>query len=490
MFKIFTIGWEPAFAHALLEPIAKRTGIEFSHGLVGDARRLGIAQGDFPDSTWLALSKPRGERLPAPDVDLLASLESVGIPTVRTMIRGDRVLRHRDPEEALGYATLLAREIIAAVSKEQPSLVLGNFDSLHSAIGLAVAKSRGIPWVALAFSVIPDNLTWFCKGMTPETLVPFERDADERLLTEAREVMLRYRAKAVKIIAYQPPVSARERAQETLQLARNLGRRFTSSLALGVDHFTFPTIHERMSEVGRRFKNRLRFPGEKMLMTPPAGRFVFFPLHMAPESSVDTWAPMYQNQLELASQLSLAVPADMEVVVKLHFSDPDNYSADRLNALLHLPHVRIAHPRAPARAFIENASLVIGIQGTASLEAALLGKPVLLFGDSPYQHFPRSERAQRPDELHAQILRMIERAPPTDDEIVRAFAAYIARYRPGRINDWKLALRDEDLDRLADCFRALKQYVEIPGNREAWYETPPFAASEQRPHQRVIRKID
>jgi hypothetical protein len=219
-----------------------------------------------------------------------------------------------------------------------------------------------------------------------------------------------------------------------------------------------------------------------MLTAPPQTRFVFFPLHMAPESSIDTWAPFYQNQLALMAQLSLAIPVHLEFVVKLHFSDPDNYSRSQLLQLMQLPRLRIARPDASSHAFLKQATLVIGIQGTACLEAALLGKPVLLLGDSPYQHFPRTERAKRPDEVHQQIRRMLELPPRSDEEIVEAFAAYMARYMPGRINDWSRRIEQDELERLSDCFRALRAYVEVPANRESWYKQPAFASG---PHQRL-----
>jgi capsule polysaccharide modification protein KpsS len=214
-----------------------------------------------------------------------------------------------------------------------------------------------------------------------------------------------------------------------------------------------------------------------MITAPPAGRFAFFPLHMAPESSVDTWAPFYQDQLAFAAQVALAMPADVEFVVKLHFSDPDNYSRSRLQALLRLPGVRIAHPGAPGREFIDRATLVVGIQGTASLEAALLGKPVLMFGASPYLPFPRTQRAKRPDELHEQILGMLSAPPPTESEIVEAYSRYIAQFMPGRVNDWARPLEPEHHERFANCFRRLLDHIDQADRRARWYDCPPFAGS-------------
>jgi hypothetical protein len=473
-FSIFTVGWEPPAVGYLLAPIAERTGIQFIHGVLGDARRIEVLSKRFPDRKWMALSKSALEPMPSPDFNLLGSLESVGIPTVRTMVRGDPVLRRRDPNEALAYATLVARRIDRALLETRPDVVLASFDSLHSALSLAVAKSRGIPWVALAFTVIPEHLTGFCRGVTPEQLVPIGRRVDESLRAQARDVLARFRARNVRVMAYRPPESVGQKARQFGSYSRNLLRRFGSRGELGIDRFIFPTAGERLADIVRRTINQLRLPSSRMLQAPPEGQFVFFPLHMAPESTVDTWAPMHQNQLELAAQMSLALPTNVELVVKLHFSDPDNYSRRQLLQLMQLPRVRIAHPKASSRAFIEQASIVAGITGTACLEGALLGKPVLLFGDSPYQHFPRSERASRPEALHGQIRRMLELPSPDDEQIIDAFAAFMARYLPGRLNDWSIPLQTDDLDRLAACFQALRSHVETPGTREAWYGQSPY----------------
>lgn len=286
-FRVFNVGWEPEFIRYLLAPIAERTGIEFTHGIVGDSRRTEIIRKEFSDREWIALSKSATEQLPTPDTELLASLESVGVPTIRSMIQGDRVLRHRRPEESLGYATLLARRLTTELTNSHPDLVLGSFDSLHSALSLAVAKSLLIPWVAMTFTVIPDNLTAFCRGMTPETILPIGRPVDERLRTEAREVFSRYRSKTVKVLAYRPPESLTQRARQTIFHGKNLLKRISRAEALGVDEFTYPTVKERLADISRRSINRRRLPTKRMLRTPPDAPFLFFPLHMAPESSVD-----------------------------------------------------------------------------------------------------------------------------------------------------------------------------------------------------------
>lgn len=474
--NVFTVGWDPYFIDYLLAPIEKHTGINFAHGLVGDASRISYVQKQYPLMKFVSLSKTKQELLPTPDYELLASLECAGVPTVKSMVQGDRVLRHRPESEALGYATLFALRVCKTLKELQPDVVLGSFDSLHSAMSLAVAKSLGIPWVAMAFTVIPDNLTGFCNGLTPNSLVRITRPVDERLRSYAKTLIGNVRSKKQKVVAFRAPSSLIQWVWQYHLHSRNLLRRGQMAGALGIDRFTYPTPWERLYDVARRSVNRLRLPTADMLRSPPETRFIYYPFHMSPESSIDTWAPFYQNQLAFVAQLSLSLPVDVSFVVKLHFSDPDNYSRRQLQQLMKLPRLRIAHPNAPGSAFIEKADLVVGIQGTSCLEAALLGKPVLIFGDSPYQHFPRTERAKRPDELYEQIRHMLDRPPPTDEEIVEAYADYMARYMPGRINDWGRPMEPDELSRLADCFHALRSYIDDSLARTNWYNQPPFVS--------------
>ena len=473
-FSVLTVGWEPYFINELLAPIEKSTGISFTHGLVGDSSRISHAQKQYPLIKFIALSKTNHESLPTPDYALLASLECVGVPTLKSMVRGDRVLRHRPESEASGYATLLARRIRDTLKELQPDVVLASFDSLHAAMSLAISKSLDIPWVALAFTTIPDNLTGFCRGLAPNSLVPIARPVDEPLRSYARTLILNVRSRGQKVMAYRAPTSLTQWARQYIWHCRNLLRRKQKAGILGIDRFAYPSSAERLYDVFRRSFNRLRLPTGKMLRSPPKTPFAYYPFHMAPESSVDTWAPFYQDQLAFVAQLSLSIPADMAFVVKLHFSDPDNYSRWQLEQLMLFPRLHIAHPNAPVRDFIEKSALVVGIQGTSCHEAALLGKPVLLFGDSPYLHFPRTERAKRPYEVHQQILRMLELPPPSDEEIVEAFATYMARYMPGRINDWNHPIEADDLERVSNCFRAIRAYVQDPVNCASWYLQPPF----------------
>jgi hypothetical protein len=469
-FRILTIGWEPSFIRKLGIPVAQKTDIDFIHGLVGDAKRIKRVEELFLSSRFLPLSKFNSEPLPAPDYELLRSLETPGVPTVKTMIQGDRVLRNRPDEISFGYATLLAKNIRKVIREEKPDVVLATFDNLHSSLSLAVARIENVPWLSMSFSAIPKDLTGFCKGVTPNSMIEIERPVDNYLREEAREIISELRGKNIDVLTYLPARTVSQKTRKIFSYAKNLFVRMRGSSSLGYDIYTWPSMLERLQDIARRTANSVFLPRFRLINTPNKTKFAFFPLHMSPESTVDTWAPFYMNQLALIEQISLALPVDMELVVKLHKSDPNNYSRTQLNNLLKLCRVKLADPYSSSHQFITSSEIVFGIQGTACLEAALLGKPVIVFGDSPYIHFPNSERAEQTHKISAQIVRMLEKSAPEDVEIEEAFAVYMSRFMVGRLNNWRTPIQDFELTRLSECFEALRKFMEVPSNVMNWYE--------------------
>jgi hypothetical protein len=155
------------------------------------------------------------------------------------------------------------------------------------------------------------------------------------------------------------------------------------------------------------------------------------------------------------------MPPNMRLLVKVHISDADNYSARQLRQLLRLPNVQLVHPTSASRDFINQAELIIGIQGTICLESALLGKPVLMFGESPYLHFPSVERIGRITDLPMQIRAAIAKPKPGREEILAAYVQYLARYMPARYNDWTKPLNSEEIAKFTSCFERLEKSIRL-----------------------------
>lgn len=133
-------------------------------------------------------------------------------------------------------------------------------------------------------------------------------------------------------------------------------------------------------------------------------RYVFFPFHTEPEVSLLVYGRPYVNQLELIRMLAMSLPVDMQLVVKEHPWMVGKRSLAYYDKLLEIPRVCLADPKMEARALIRRASLVSVITGSVALEAAMLGKPVLTFGDCPYNLLPPTMVRRCEDPRSLQIL--------------------------------------------------------------------------------------
>lgn len=456
-FHVVTVGWEARLIEGILDRVEARGQTRFTH-LVMSPRDRGTKPRPVGAAPMLLL-KDKRMVLPPADPELLASLEATGVPTIHNMIMGDRVVRHLAYEEALRYATLLAVRLRESFEQLRPSAVLGSFDSLHAGMALAVARCDGIPWFAMQFTPFPPGLSSFCTSSTPDTVVPVRRMPLDQVQALAEEVLTEFEQRRLVVPAY---LSANNLLMVVRRLPKHVG---TAAAALRrvlggeFDRFTEYSVWKLSREYVRKRKNLVRLPHDWFLGEPPARPYVFIGLHMQPESTVDVWAPFYADQAHVIETLARAVPPTHRILVKLHKSDADNYSRAYLDRLRRIPAVELVSPFANTRAFIDRAALVAAIQGTIGLEAGLVGKPVIMFGDSPFLDLPSIVRAREPTELQAQIRGLLTATPPSRAAIMEGLVAYLGRYSPGCFFDWEVLPTEEQITELAAQFAALHHYV-------------------------------
>tara|TARA_Y100000588_G_scaffold395054_1_gene519474 strand:+ start:1503 stop:2951 length:1449 start_codon:yes stop_codon:yes gene_type:complete len=110
-------------------------------------------------------------------------------------------------------------------------------------------------------------------------------------------------------------------------------------------------------------------------------RICFIPLHLEPEITLLSVSPEFNNSLEMISWISKAAPADVTLVVKenpISFGVRSRWYYDQLRQI---SNVELADPNVSSWDWIEAASLVATITGTAGTEAVIFRKPVLSFGE-------------------------------------------------------------------------------------------------------------
>ena len=457
-FNITSIGWDALLIEGLLDRIQRQSKIRFTHIVLTDGDAAVLKKKTLRPDVF-PIRKIRSDPLPSPDLDLLAALETDGVPTIHNMILGDRVVCKLPRSDALSYATLLAQRIASILKDTKPDAVIGGFDSLHAGIGLAVCRSLGIPWVAMTFTTIPQGCMAFCDQICPDAQYDIPRPIDESLKSEARAAIEAFESRRMKTPAY---ASSHSLGMVLAKLPTHLAiviKRSVQALDGSLDRFTTQSPMRIALEYIRKRCNTILLPNRLLIRQPSDDRFALFTLHMQPESCIDAWAPFFANQFHLIGQIVRAMPPDMKLLVKLHISDGDNYSPRQLRQIAALPGIELVHPTASSRDFVDRADLVFGIQGTICLESALLGKPVLMFGESPYLHFPSVERVGRITDLPMQIRAAIAKPKPSRKEILDAYAKYLSRFMPARYNDWTESLADEDVAKFAKCFIRLREHL-------------------------------
>jgi len=458
-FHILTVGFGLDLIGRLWDRVESATGFAFSHICHPSVDQHDSVKGDETARLYFVRESLR-TKMPPPARGVLAGLEGPGIPTIHNMIMGDRVVRTLDYTEALSYATYLSQRMEGLYQHIKPSIIIGGFDGLHSGIALAVARKLRIPWFALNFTTIPKGLTGFCTGMTPDTSFPINSFTPEGVRALAEGTLREFELQQLAVPTYQ---SANNMGMIINRLPAHM-REFCGSVVRAIrmrfDKFTqFPARH-LAKEYLRKRRNILLLPRHWFIDCPPQLPYLFFGMHMQPESSIDVWAPFFSDQFDAIEAICRSTPPTHLIAVKLHKSDADNYSRKQIERLRRLPGVRLVSPFAQSRSFIENACLVLAIQGNIALEAAMLGRPVLVFGGTKFIELPSVSGVNRITDLPEQIRAKLSEKKPEREEIVRGFVSYLSRYAPGCYNNWEVTPSDVEIDNLAGQFRALRDIVE------------------------------
>jgi hypothetical protein len=155
-------------------------------------------------------------------------------------------------------------------------------------------------------------------------------------------------------------------------------------------------------------------------------RFIYYPLQVTPEASINTPAPYYVDQMRAIDALRIAMPPDCALVVKEHWAAIGFRSMDFARRLRKLPGLLIAKYTMNSRDLVRRASLTCAVTGTATFEAFLLGRPALALGPG-LNHWALGCDDVR-GSLRDEIARRIDRPIPDQTVIERVATLMSVRY--------------------------------------------------------------
>lgn len=458
--RILTVGMTARLIRNLWNRVAARGDLQISHLVHPTYDRISWDTRTTSSRVYF-VREDLSAQLPTPDRALLESLECEDLPTIHNMILSDRVLASLPYDEVLAYATLLVQRFMCLFSEIRPPAIIGGFDGLHGSLALAVARKVGVPWFAMNFSTIPLGQVSCCDNLTPASTVVLEPQREQTLSARADELLGGFEQGRTQAPAYLPPkllepsVALRQLRSQLHSLRHVAKRRRLARYRRYTDYRNSYTFSALFREALRLRRNLWHLRRQVLIKEPPDEPFAFFGLHMQPESSIDVFAHFFSNQVRVIEMISRSLPPTRSLLVKLHKSDAPNYSTAYLTRLRRFPGVRIVAPHADSVAFIRKAELVFAIQGTIGLEAALLGKPVIVFGDAPVKLFPSVSTLGRTVDLPALVRAKLAEPVPQRTDIVAAFAKYLAPFYPASHNDWHVSPTEAEIEGYVRFFRLL-----------------------------------
>jgi len=458
----------PKFSR-LMTHVQARCGYRVSH-IVTTAEAMKVLRGDaMPAEDIHFIDSRRGVAdATAEDLAYLASLERPGIPTIHNMIRSDYFVSQLPYATAVAYCVHLARGLQRLYRQLKPSVVVAGHDRVLAAMSAAVAAQESLPWYSLSFSVLPVGYVGVSERVVPDELVPLTAGPTPELRAQADALLQEFEQRMLRAPAY---VSA-----HTLgRVIRKLG--FHAKGAIDTlrrqygpesDQFNTNSLGFMARQYSRKRINLLQFPTAWFLTEPPKEPYLFFGLHMQPESSIDVYAPFFANQLDTIEKMARAIPPTHKLLVKVHISDADNYSRAQLRRLRDMPGVHLVLPTVWSRPFVERSAGLIVISGTMGLEGALLGKPVIALGRMAYASFPTVERVGDLNDMPEVVRRQLAMPHPGREAIVEAYADYLSRFicatgpsATTQLDDWVTCDEPAAEERagFVTFFRALEAYL-------------------------------
>ncbi len=282
--------------------------------------------------------------------------------------------------------------------REAPSAVFFPIIEAHEAMILhAAARELGIPTVVYTHA---RNLgVSFFSSSPNEDLPPYalEGEVPAEVATRAAAWVADFDSRPASANA----LPEEPRPEEVFPLPAPvplLGPRFWRPLRAGLNHLKDMSLEPHAGRISPLwYQPRIRF--HKLLYAlreakgdrqrryfdlspsdPLPREFIYFPLQMTPESSINALAPYFVEQERAVDLLLYNMPSRMRLVVKEHPAMKGVRPSAFYEGLRKKPGVLLADYGVSSTELIRRAALTVSVTGTAVLEALFMGRPSLLLG--------------------------------------------------------------------------------------------------------------
>ena len=338
--------------------------------------------------------------------------------------------KHRPAWEQLARATEIYHIYRSFLERVKPShLLISQIENYEGKMLAALAAELGIQVMA---PIMGRNFGGTYFSPAAEETLPSGREVTPQVLDQARAFLERFRTVGASASGLPETIDAGDPVLPNFR--KPLPTRVLAYLrhSLGrPELYEIDTLRVALLNNLPWLRDRIwaarTWAGEKLCDVhrleelPP--RFVYYPLQVTPESSINTPAPYFVDQMRAIDAIRFAMPNDHLLVVKEHPMAASVRPLSFMRALRRRAGVVVIHYRADSRALIRRAACTISVTGSATLEAFLYGKPSLALGPSFFSEFLGGVCPI--DQLSARIRQVIAE-PPDDDRVVPAIAEILS----------------------------------------------------------------
>lgn len=133
--------------------------------------------------------------------------------------------------------------------------------------------------------------------------------------------------------------------------------------------------------------------------------FIYFPLGVDMERNLLIQAPFFTNQIELIRNIAKSTPVGYKIFVKENPAQVSREwrSISEYREIMKIPNVELFHPGVKNEELLKNCELVTTIAGTSGFEAAIYGKPSVVFSNIYYSILPSVSKVKNLSELPKKI---------------------------------------------------------------------------------------
>lgn len=463
-FDILTFGYGYRLIDVVWTKVGARTGYQMSHVphpslFPSDADQH--ARKINPHKLFYLFDSPV-KILDKADCAYLAELEADEGPTIHNIIFGDARLSTLPYAEALDYIYAAAKRLREIFGEVKPDVVLSGFEGFHSTLAMLVCRKMDIPWFGLVYTPIPKGFTGFSPTNNSSKTRSFGKNNPLLIREWAERTLTEFGNRSMSVHVPETESSAWNVLKFLPLRAKNALTKSKSILSGNFDRYTHRTLTESAKDYLRRRWNLYSNRGLKFLKVPPDTPYVFFGFHMQPEMGIDVWAPYFSNQPYVISCIAKSIPPTHKVLVKLHKIDADHWSNTQLRRIEKMPGVELVSSTANSQDFVTKADIVFSIQGTIALEAALLGRPVITFGETMYEDLPTVTRVGSLIDLPQLVRSKLKEQHPSRAKILQGLEKLLSRFSPGLHNNWDIDPTDFQLSQFCIHLDYLRHAIENP----------------------------